>query len=96
VTVAVFRREASAGRPRRKRDTTIRTKIAPAFFIPFVSNLPEQDHDEWRLPEASTEFGAAMEDVLDLYAEPDDPKRPTANFDETSKQLSINFTLTAY
>ncbi len=37
-----------------------------------------------------------MEDVLDLYAEPDDPKRPTANFDETSKQLSINFTLTAY
>jgi transposase len=28
-----------------------------------------------------------MEDVLDLYAEPFDPKRPTVNFDETSKQL---------
>jgi len=28
-----------------------------------------------------------MEDVLDLYAEPYDPKRPTVNFDETSKQL---------
>ena len=30
---------------------------------------------------------AAMEDVLDLYAEPYDPKRPKVNFDETSKQL---------
>lgn len=28
-----------------------------------------------------------MEDVLDLYAEPYDPTRPTVNFDETSKQL---------
>jgi transposase len=28
-----------------------------------------------------------MEDVLDLYAEPYDPQRPTVVFDETSKQL---------
>jgi transposase len=28
-----------------------------------------------------------MEDVLDLYAEPYDGKRPKVNFDETSKQL---------
>lgn len=28
-----------------------------------------------------------MEDVLDLYAEPYDPKRPKVNFDETNKQL---------
>jgi hypothetical protein len=28
-----------------------------------------------------------MEDVLDLYAEPYDPARPTVCFDETSKQL---------
>ena len=28
-----------------------------------------------------------MEDVLDLYGEPYDPKRPVVNFDETSKQL---------
>ena len=28
-----------------------------------------------------------MEDVLDLYAEPYDEKRPKVNFDETSKQL---------
>ena len=28
-----------------------------------------------------------MEDLLDFYAEPYDPKRPKVNFDETSKQL---------
>jgi hypothetical protein len=30
-----------------------------------------------------------MEDVLDLYAEPYDPKRPTVCFDEKSKQLIV-------
>jgi hypothetical protein len=35
----------------------------------------------------SAEFVAAMEDVLDLYEEPYDPRRPQVNFDETSKQL---------
>ena len=30
---------------------------------------------------------AAMEDVLDLYAEPYDPDRPVVCFDETSTQL---------
>ena len=30
---------------------------------------------------------ACMEDVLDLYAEPYDPKRPVVCFDETSRQL---------
>lgn len=39
------------------------------------------------MPEVSSEFVAAMEDVLELYAEPYDPKRPKVNFDETSKQL---------
>ena len=33
------------------------------------------------------EFAAAMEDVLDLYAEPYDPHRPVVCFDETSTQL---------
>jgi DDE superfamily endonuclease len=28
-----------------------------------------------------------MEDVLELYAEPDDPRRPTVTVDETSRQL---------
>jgi len=35
----------------------------------------------------SAEFVAAMEDVLELYAEPYDPKRPVVCFDETSTQL---------
>jgi DDE superfamily endonuclease len=35
----------------------------------------------------SADFVAAMEDVLDLYAEPYNPKRPKVNFDESNKQL---------
>jgi hypothetical protein len=35
----------------------------------------------------SADFVAAVEDVLDLYEEPYDPKRPKVNFDEASKQL---------
>ena len=35
----------------------------------------------------SSEFVAAMEDVLDLYAKPHDPERPVVCFDETSTQL---------
>lgn len=35
----------------------------------------------------NAEFVAAMEDVLDLYAEPPDPQRPTVCFDEAPKQL---------
>jgi hypothetical protein len=35
----------------------------------------------------SAEFVAAMEDVLEVYAEPYDPRRPKVNMDETSKQL---------
>ena len=35
----------------------------------------------------SAEFVAHMEDVLDLYAQPYDPRRPVVCFDETSTQL---------
>jgi hypothetical protein len=42
---------------------------------------------QWSIPEVSTRFVAAMEDVLKLYAEPYDPLRPKVNFDETSRQL---------
>ena len=35
----------------------------------------------------SADFVAAVEDVLDLYAEPYDPQRPVVCFDETSTQL---------
>ena len=35
----------------------------------------------------SADFVAAMENVLDLYAEPYDPQRPVVCFDETTTQL---------
>jgi len=35
----------------------------------------------------NADYVAAMEDVLDLYAEPPDPARPKVCFDETPKQL---------
>ena len=35
----------------------------------------------------TADFVAAMEDVLDLYAQPYDPRHPKVNFDEMSKQL---------
>ena len=38
-------------------------------------------------PDANSDFVACMEDVLELHAEPYDPKRPVVNFDETYKQL---------
>ena len=38
-------------------------------------------------PAADCEFVAAMEDVLDVYHRPYDPKRPQVNLDEASKQL---------
>ena len=43
--------------------------------------------NQWCIPKVGGEFVAAMEDVLDLYAEPYDPQRPVVCFDETSTQL---------
>ncbi len=42
---------------------------------------------QWCISQMNGEFVAAIEDVLDLYAEPYDPKRPVVCFDETSTQL---------
>lgn len=41
----------------------------------------------WCIPSVDAEFVARMEHILDLYAEPPDPKRPIVNFDEAFKQL---------
>ena len=38
-------------------------------------------------PDADCEFVAAMEDVLEVYHRPEDPKRPQVCVDEVSKQL---------
>ena len=41
----------------------------------------------WCIPHVDAEYVARMEDVLDLYAEPPDPRRPVVCFDETPRQL---------
>ena len=43
--------------------------------------------DMWCIPRIDGEYVARMEDVLDLYAEPADPKRPVVCFDESPVQL---------
>jgi hypothetical protein len=41
----------------------------------------------WCIPQVDAEYVARMEDVLDLYAEAPDPKRPVVCFDESPTQL---------
>jgi hypothetical protein len=43
--------------------------------------------DMWCIPQVDGEYVARMEDVLDLYAEESDPKRPVVCFDESPTQL---------
>ena len=40
----------------------------------------------WCTPKIDAEFVAEMEHVLDLYAEPEDPRGPVVNFDQRLKQ----------
>jgi transposase len=41
----------------------------------------------WCIPEASAEYVACMEDVLDLYEQPYDPSRPVVCYDEWRRSL---------
>ena len=43
--------------------------------------------DEWCIPKAGGEFVWRMEDVLDVYKRPYDPKRPVVGLDEKPVQL---------
>jgi transposase len=43
--------------------------------------------DMWCIPKVDAEYVARMEDILDLYAEPPDLKRPVVCFDESPTQL---------
>ncbi len=43
--------------------------------------------DMWCIPKVDAASVAGMEDVLDLYGEPCDPKRPVICFDESPTQL---------
>jgi DDE superfamily endonuclease/Homeodomain-like domain len=59
---------------------TVRRRLAENDLKPWRKDM-------WRIPQVDGEYVARMEDVLDLYAEAPDPKRPVVCFDESPIQL---------
>jgi transposase len=52
-----------------------------------ANDLKPWRKDMWCIPKVDADYVARMEDVLDLYAETPDPKRPVVCFDESPIQL---------
>jgi transposase len=59
---------------------TVRRRLAENRLKPWL-------RDMWCIPQVDADYVARMEDVLDLYAEAPDPKRPVVCFDESPTQL---------
>jgi transposase len=59
---------------------TVRRRLAENDLKPWRKDM-------WCIPKVEGEYVARMEDVLDLYAEEPDPKRPVVCFDESPTQL---------
>jgi len=59
---------------------TVRRRLAENELKPWR-------RDMWCIPQVDGAYVACMEDVLDLYAEEPDPKRPVICFDESPMQL---------
>ena len=59
---------------------TIRRRLAENELKPWQKKM-------WCVPKVDAEFVARMEDVLELYAEEPDDRRPVVCFDETPRQL---------
>src|SRR5712675_1338794 len=59
---------------------TVRRRLAENDLKPWRKDM-------WCIPKVDGEYVARMEDVLDLYAEEPDPKRPVVCFDESPTQL---------
>ena len=59
---------------------TVRRRLAENDLKPWRRTM-------WCVPKIDAEYVARMEDVLDLYAETPDPKRPVICFDESPTQL---------
>jgi transposase len=59
---------------------TVRRRLAENHLKPWRKDM-------WCIPKVDGEYVARMEDVLDLYAEEPDPKRPVVCFDESPTQL---------
>ena len=64
----------------RLSDETVRRRLAEVDLKPWQKKM-------WCIPKLDAEYVARMEDVLALYAEPHDAKRPVVCFDETPRQL---------
>src|SRR5882672_1036641 len=61
-------------------DETIRRRLSEMDLKPWQEKM-------WCIPKVDGEFVARMEDVLALYAEEPDERRPVVCFDETPRQL---------
>lgn len=59
---------------------TVRRRLAENDLKPWRKDM-------WCIPKVDGEYVARMENVLDLYAEVPDPKRPVVCFDESPTQL---------
>jgi transposase len=59
---------------------TVRRRLAENHLKPWRKDM-------WCIPKVDAEYVARMEDVLDLYGEEPDPKRPVVCFDESPNQL---------
>jgi transposase len=59
---------------------TVRRRLAENHLKPWQKDM-------WCIPKVDAEYVARMEDVLDLYAEEPDPKRPVVCFDESPTQI---------
>src|ERR1700704_1027792 len=59
---------------------TVRRRLAENHLKPWLRKM-------WCIPQVDADYVARMEDVLDLYAEAPDPKRPVVCFDESPIQL---------
>ena len=61
-------------------EETIRRRLGEMQLKPWQEKM-------WCIPKVDAEFVARMEDILALYAERPDPRRPVVCFDETPRQL---------
>ena len=61
-------------------DDTVGRRLAEMGLKPWLEKM-------WCVPKIDSEYVARMEDVLALYAQEPDPRRPVVCFDETPRQL---------
>ncbi len=59
---------------------TVRRRLSEVALKPWREKM-------WCIPSVDAQYVARMEDILDLYAEAPDPRRPVVSFDETPRQL---------